>query len=54
MFRVFNLQQGSSEKNRDDFLFEASIMGQFDHMNVIRLEGVVTKCEYVRQASLVC
>lgn len=31
------------EKQRRDFLSEASIMGQFDHPNIIRLEGVVTK-----------
>uniref|UniRef100_A0A8C9FQ96 Protein kinase domain-containing protein n=1 Tax=Pavo cristatus TaxID=9049 RepID=A0A8C9FQ96_PAVCR len=30
-------------KQRRDFLSEASIMGQFDHPNVIHLEGVVTK-----------
>ena len=34
---------GSSEKNQKDFLSEASIMGQFDHPNVIRLVGVVTE-----------
>ena len=28
-----------------DFLSEASIMGQFSHHNIIRLEGVVSKCE---------
>ena len=26
-----------------DFLTEASIMGQFDHINIIFLQGVVTK-----------
>ena len=34
---------GSNEKNQKDFLSEASIMGQFDHPNVIRLVGVVTQ-----------
>jgi Eph receptor B1 len=29
--------------NRNDFLTEASIMGQFEHPNVIFLQGVVTK-----------
>uniref|UniRef100_A0A8B9PQ47 Protein kinase domain-containing protein n=1 Tax=Apteryx owenii TaxID=8824 RepID=A0A8B9PQ47_APTOW len=29
-------------RQRRDFLSEASIMGQFEHPNVIRLEGVVT------------
>lgn len=31
------------DRQRRDFLREASIMGQFDHPNIIRLEGVVTK-----------
>ncbi|KAG7255955.1 hypothetical protein CRUP_029159 [Coryphaenoides rupestris] len=31
------------EWQRRNFLREASIMGQFDHPNIIRLEGVVTK-----------
>ncbi|KAJ7379751.1 Ephrin type-A receptor 5 [Desmophyllum pertusum] len=39
------LRPGSSEKNQKDFLSEASIMGQFDHPNVIGLIGVVTKTE---------
>ncbi|PFX22075.1 Ephrin type-A receptor 3 [Stylophora pistillata] len=37
------LRPGSSEKNQKDFLSEASLMGQFDHPNVIRLIGVVTQ-----------
>ncbi|XP_078281259.1 ephrin type-A receptor 8 isoform X2 [Rhinoraja longicauda] len=37
------LKVGYSEKQRCDFLSEASIMGQFDHPNIIRLEGVVTR-----------
>jgi len=37
------LRPGSSEKNQKDFLSEASIMGQFNHPNVIRLIGVVTQ-----------
>ncbi|OQR67293.1 ephrin type-B receptor 2-like [Tropilaelaps mercedesae] len=40
---VKTLKQGSSEKARNDFLTEATIMGQFDHPNVIYLEGVVTR-----------
>lgn len=36
------LKQGSSSKNRDDFISEASIMGQFKNPNVIQLIGVVT------------
>ncbi|XP_033097790.1 ephrin type-B receptor 1-B-like [Anneissia japonica] len=37
------LKPGASEKDRTDFLMEASIMGQFDHPNVIKLMGVITK-----------
>lgn len=42
---IKTLKAGASEKNRLDFLTEASIMGQFDDPNVIFLEGVVTKSE---------
>ncbi|XP_075426452.1 ephrin type-A receptor 3-like isoform X2 [Ascaphus truei] len=44
---IKSLKAGYSEKQRRDFLGEASIMGQFDHPNIIRLEGVVTKCKPV-------
>ena len=40
---IKTLKPGSSEKARVDFLTEASIMGQFEHPNVIFLQGVVTK-----------
>ncbi|XP_067085547.1 LOW QUALITY PROTEIN: ephrin type-B receptor 1-like [Osmerus mordax] len=40
---IKTLKSGYSERQRRDFLSEASIMGQFDHPNIIRLEGVVTK-----------
>ncbi|XP_078266725.1 ephrin type-B receptor 1 isoform X1 [Rhinoraja longicauda] len=40
---IKTLKAAYSEKQRRDFLSEASIMGQFDHPNIIRLEGVVTK-----------
>ncbi|XP_028650752.2 ephrin type-A receptor 4b isoform X1 [Erpetoichthys calabaricus] len=56
---IKSLKAGYSEKQRRDFLSEASIMGQFDHPNIIRLEGVVTKCkpvmiitEYMENGSL--
>lgn len=42
---IKTLKPGYSEKQRQDFLSEASIMGQFSHPNIIHLEGVVTKCE---------
>ncbi|XP_030060109.1 ephrin type-A receptor 3 isoform X2 [Microcaecilia unicolor] len=56
---IKTLKAGYSEKQRRDFLSEASIMGQFDHPNIIRLEGVVTKSkpvmivtEYMENGSL--
>ncbi|XP_039602996.1 ephrin type-B receptor 4a-like isoform X1 [Polypterus senegalus] len=39
---IKTLKGGYTEKQRRDFLSEASIMGQFDHPNIIRLEGVIT------------
>eukprot|EP00080_Pristionchus_pacificus_P018100 PDM78120.1 vab-1 [Pristionchus pacificus] len=41
------LKAGSSTKAMQDFLLEASIMGQFAHRNVVTLIGVVTKSEPV-------
>ncbi|XP_071358872.1 ephrin type-A receptor 6-like isoform X2 [Trachinotus anak] len=56
---IKTLKGGYVEHQRRDFLREASIMGQFDHPNIIRLEGVVTKSrpvmivvEYVENGSL--
>ncbi|KAJ8400222.1 hypothetical protein AAFF_G00399160 [Aldrovandia affinis] len=53
------LKAGYSEKQRRDFLGEASIMAQFDHPNIIHLEGVVTRSkpvmiitEYMENGSL--
>ncbi|KAK1340456.1 hypothetical protein QTO34_019026 [Cnephaeus nilssonii] len=40
---IKTLKAGYTEKQRVDFLSEASIMGQFGHHNIIRLEGVVSK-----------
>uniref|UniRef100_A0A8C9VHE3 receptor protein-tyrosine kinase n=1 Tax=Scleropages formosus TaxID=113540 RepID=A0A8C9VHE3_SCLFO len=40
---IKTLKAGYTDKQRQDFLSEASIMGQFDHPNIIHLEGVVTK-----------
>ncbi|XP_027882974.1 ephrin type-B receptor 3b isoform X6 [Xiphophorus couchianus] len=40
---IKTLKVGYTDRQRRDFLSEASIMGQFDHPNIIRLEGVVTK-----------
>ncbi|XP_054251126.1 ephrin type-A receptor 10 [Indicator indicator] len=40
---IQTLRAGCSEKQQRLFLAEASTMGQFDHSNVIRLEGVITR-----------
>ncbi|XP_061559887.1 ephrin type-A receptor 7 isoform X4 [Phycodurus eques] len=40
---IKTLKVGYTEKQKMDFLCEASIMGQFDHPNVVHLEGVVTR-----------
>uniref|UniRef100_A0A673Y6J1 receptor protein-tyrosine kinase n=1 Tax=Salmo trutta TaxID=8032 RepID=A0A673Y6J1_SALTR len=56
---IKTLKGGYVERQRRDFLREASIMGQFDNPNIIRLEGVVTKSrpvmivvEYMENGSL--
>ncbi|XP_069776469.1 ephrin type-A receptor 5-like isoform X2 [Narcine bancroftii] len=56
---IKTLKVGYTDKQRRDFLSEASIMGQFDHPNIIHLEGVVTKSkpvmivtEYMENGSL--
>lgn len=40
---IQTLRAGCSEKQKRSFLAEACIMGQFDHPNIIRLEGVITR-----------
>ena len=37
---IKTLKPGSSDKARTDFLTEASIMGQFEHPNVIFLQVI--------------
>ena len=39
---IKTLKGGYTERQRREFLSEASIMGQFEHPNILRLEGVVT------------
>uniref|UniRef100_A0A8C8DXZ7 Ephrin type-A receptor 10 n=1 Tax=Oryzias sinensis TaxID=183150 RepID=A0A8C8DXZ7_9TELE len=39
---IKTLRAGCSDKQRRSFLCEAAILGQFDHGNIIRLEGVIT------------
>ena len=45
---IKTLKPGATDKNRLDFLTEASIMGQFDDPNVIFLEGVMTKSKFFK------
>ncbi|CAM5167486.1 unnamed protein product [Eretmochelys imbricata] len=40
---IQTLRAGCSDKQKHAFLAEASTMGQFDHSNIIRLEGVITR-----------
>lgn len=56
---VKTLKAQANDKAKLDFLVEASIMSQFEHPNIIRLEGVVTKseppmiiCEFMENGSL--
>uniref|UniRef100_A0A8C4QYL2 receptor protein-tyrosine kinase n=3 Tax=Eptatretus burgeri TaxID=7764 RepID=A0A8C4QYL2_EPTBU len=44
---IKTLKAGYTEQQRRDFLCEASIMGQFDHPNIIHMEGVITKSKPV-------
>ena len=44
---VKTLKQGASEEDKVKFLQEAAIMGQFSHINVIKIHGVVTLGEPV-------
>lgn len=55
---IKTLKGGYMEQQRRDFLREASIMGQFNNPNIIRLEGVVTRsklslCVCVHSSSIV-
>ena len=49
---LVSIQQGATSKTRDDFISEASIMGQFKHPNVIQLIGVVTVSKCARSLYL--
>lgn len=42
---IQTLRAGCSPAQQRCFLAEASTMGQFDHTNVLRLEGVITRGE---------
>ena len=45
---VKTLEGGASEEDRVKFLQEAAIMGQFDHPNIVRIQGVMVMEEEVR------
>ena len=47
------LKTGASEQERVKFLQEAAINGQFHHLNIVRLLGVVTVGEPVSKYCLV-
>ena len=56
---IKRLKNGYSNLEKKNFLGEASIMGQFDHPHVIRLEGVISRSrpfmiitEYMQNGSL--
>lgn len=46
---IKTLKGGYMDQQRRVFLREASIMGQFNNPNIIRLEGVVTKSKLFTQ-----
>lgn len=39
---VKTIRWGASDREKGIFLSEAGVMGQFDHPNVLKLEGVIT------------
>lgn len=51
---IKTLKVGYTDKQRRDFLCEASIMGQFDHPNVVHLEGVVTRGQFTEFCHALC
>ena len=44
---IKTLKPGAAERDRISFLMETSIMAQFDHPNIVALQGVITRCEPV-------
>lgn len=40
---VKTLRWGASDREKGVFLSEAGVLGQFDHPNVLKLEGVITR-----------
>ena len=45
---VKTLKEGSGEEDKVKFLREATIMGQFNHPNVVKLHGIVIESEPVK------
>lgn len=48
---IKTLRAGQREQQKREFLREASVIGQFNNTNIIRLEGVVTKSKPKDQLS---
>ncbi|KAK7899261.1 hypothetical protein WMY93_020114 [Mugilogobius chulae] len=48
---IKTLRAGCSDKQRRSFLSEAGILGQFDHSNIIRLEGVITSVKALEKST---
>ena len=44
---VKTLKGGATREQKENFLMEASVMGQFNHPNVVRLYGVVSRVDPV-------
>lgn len=51
---VKTMEDGSSEDDRIKFLQEATIMGQFDHPNIVKLIGVILNAENKKVSILEC
>ena len=43
---LLSYQSGADHKSGTNFLIEACVMGQFKNLNVITLEGVVTRSKF--------
>ena len=49
--KILNKNNADAKKS---LLQEAALMGQFNHINVVRLVGVVTRADPVRTPCVVC
>ena len=50
---IKTLNPGTEDDNKVKFLQEAAIMGQFSHPNVVKLYGIITDGEPVRDTLLI-